>query len=66
MKQWYEYPALRDKETLLCMLRKGMTCEEIAEETGCSVSAVHTAEKRHRLRKPVIIMSEELRRKLEL
>ena len=66
MKQWYEYAELRDKETFLCMLRKGMTCEEIAQAAGCSVSAVHTAEKRHRLRKPVIIMSEELRRKLEL
>ena len=63
---WYEYAELRDKETFLGMLRKGMTCEEIAQAAGCSVSAVHTAEKRHRLRKPVIIMSEELRRKLDL
>lgn len=63
---WYEYAELRDKETFLGMLRKGMTCEEIAQAAGCSVSAVHTAEKRHRLRKPVIIMSEELRRKLKL
>ena len=63
---WYEYAELRDKETFLGMLRKGMTCEEIAQAAGCSVSAVRTAEKRHRLRKPVIIMSEELRRKLDL
>ena len=66
MKQWYEYPELRDKETLLWMLRKGMTREKIAEIVGCPESAVRTAEKRHTLRKPVIIMSEELRRKLEL
>ncbi len=66
MKQWYEYPELRDKETFLSMLRKGMTCEEIAQVAGCSVSAVRTAEKRHTLRKPVIIMSEGLRRKLKL
>jgi DNA-directed RNA polymerase specialized sigma24 family protein len=66
MKQWYEYPELRDKDTFLSMMRKGMTLAEIAEVAGCSESAVRTAEKRHRLRKPVIIMSEELRRKLEL
>ncbi|MCK9313917.1 MAG: hypothetical protein M0P20_07710 [Methanocorpusculum sp.] len=66
MKQWYEYPELRDKDTFLSMMRKGMTLAEIAEVAGCPGSAVRTAEKRHRLRKPVIIMSEELRRKLEL
>jgi DNA-directed RNA polymerase specialized sigma24 family protein len=43
-----------------------MTREEIAEVVGCPVSAVRTAEMRHTLRKPVIIMSEELRRKLKL
>ena len=66
MKQWYEYPELRDKDTFLSMMRKGMTLAEIAEVAGCPGSAVRTAEKRHHLRKPVIIMSEELRRKLEL
>jgi len=63
---WYQYPELRDKETLLWMLRKGMTREEIAEVVGCQVSAVRTAERRHTLRKPVIIMSDELRQKLKL
>jgi len=66
MTLWYEYPELRDKETLLSLLRKGLTREEIAEIAGCPVSAVRTAERRHTLRKPVIIMSEELRQKLKL
>ena len=66
MTLWYEYPELRDKETLLWMLRKGMTREEIAEVVGCPVSAVRTAELRHTLKKPVIIMSDELRQKLKL
>jgi len=48
------------------MLRNGMTIEEIADHVGCQVAVVRTAERRHKLRKPVIIMSEELRRKLKL
>ncbi|WP_143702773.1 hypothetical protein [Methanocorpusculum labreanum] len=66
MKHWYDIPELRDKETLLWMFRKGMTRQEIAEVVGCPVSAVRTAELRHTLKKPVIIISEELRQKLKL
>jgi len=66
MKHWYDFPELSDKETFLLMLRNGMTIEEIADHVGCQVAVVRTAERRHKLRKPVIIMSEELRRKLEL
>ena len=66
MKLWYEYPELQDKEEFLSMLRNGMSLREIADLLGCSEDAVRTAAQRHKLRKPVIIMSEELRRKLDL
>ncbi|HJJ43973.1 MAG TPA: hypothetical protein O0X66_03525 [Methanocorpusculum sp.] len=66
MKQWYEYPILSDRERFLELMRSGMTVRDIALQIGCPESAVRTAERRHKMRRPVVIISDELRRKLEL
>ena len=63
---WYEYPILSDRERFLELMRSGMTVRDIAEQIGCPDSAVRTAERRHNIRRPVVIISDELRRKLEL
>lgn len=63
---WYEYPILCDREKFLALMRSGMTVRDIANLIGCPESAVRTAERRHNIRRPVVIISDELRRKLEL
>jgi hypothetical protein len=63
---WYEYPILCDREQFLALMRNGMTVRDIANLIGCPESAVRTAERRHNVRRPVVIISDELRRKLEL
>ena len=65
--RWYHYPELADRETLLQMLRAGLTVRDICIKVGCTKAAVASAIKNHGIQQPFIEgLSDEIKQKLNL
>ncbi|MDO5845052.1 MAG: hypothetical protein Q4Q53_07915 [Methanocorpusculum sp.] len=48
------------------MLRKGYTFDEIARIAGCTKRSVVTAVRHHGIRYPIVMVSEEQKKRLDL
>ncbi len=63
---WHSYPDLLDRKTLHGFVEDGLSVREIARKVGCSKHSVETALKAHGIRRPIVFMPEEVRKKLKL
>ncbi|MDU9376225.1 hypothetical protein McpSp1_08220 [Methanocorpusculaceae archaeon Sp1] len=63
---WRDHPDLCDRKVLKRQLFSGMTVEEIALRNGCTRGTVRAAMHHHRLRRPLVQVSEKEREILRL
>lgn len=65
--RWYHYPELADRETLLAMLRAGLSVRDICTNIGCTKTAVASAIRNHGIQRPFVEgLSDEMKKKLRL
>jgi hypothetical protein len=65
--RWYHYPELADRETLLEMLRTGLSVRNICKKIGCTKAAVESAMRNHDIKLPFVDgLSDEVKKKLRL
>ena len=65
--RWYHYPELADRETLIAMLRAGLSVRDICTNVGCTKTAVASAIRNHGIPRPFVEgLSAEMKKKLRL
>ena len=63
---WTDYPELRDPAQLIALLRTPLKVAAIARRLGCTEKTIRVAMRRHGIRRPLITIGNETRRRLKL